>query len=118
MMSRTPTARFRPSVSRPSWKAGYSKKNGFLLTIERKPGYPPFGGRKESVVRPISTKFTLLAVAACTALMVPGAAARQAKNLPLETLAACAWSTCLPTPSCSTARRVCASRFPRKRSAG
>ena len=35
-------------------------------------------------MRPISTKFTLLAMAACAALMAPGAAARQAKNLPLE----------------------------------
>ena len=36
-------------------------------------------------MRPISMKSTLLALAASAALMAPGAAARQAKNLPLET---------------------------------
>ena len=36
-------------------------------------------------MRSISAKSTLLAAAACAVVMAPGAAARQAKNLPLET---------------------------------
>ena len=46
------------------------------MTLERKPDYPPFGSRKERRRDENSSA----PVAACAAMLAPGAAARQAKN--------------------------------------